>query len=238
MPTGQPSTMPDKAPAKQSAPSAEQWVLFDFDGTLVRGDNGTRMIYAFARSRGWPIITMLLATPIVLPLVFFPPTKRLGASIYLWLSTVGMSKQQIKRCLKRLSKYTASHPERYRIDATWQCLQTHLAAGDKVVIVTGCWQKMAKMILAALGLKGVQVIGSRKKSWHGGYICQPHCYGKHKLICLAAHGVNPPWSYVYTDSASDRYLLKQANHPVLVRPTLYTLIRVRNTIGSDIEVIR
>lgn len=214
------------------------WVLFDFDGTLVSGDNGTRMILAFARSRGWPLIIMLLATPIVLPMVFFPPSKRFGVSVYLWLSTVGMSKKQTKRCLKQLVDFTASQPELYRIDSSWQRLQTHLMEGDNVVIVTGCWQKMAQLILKGLGLENIKVIGSRKKRWCGGYISQPHCYGKHKLSCLAAHEINPPWSYVYTDSVADRYLLKLANHPVLVRPTLYTLLRVRSILGTNVEIIK
>ncbi len=224
--------------ASQPATQQRQLVLFDFDGTLVRGDNGTRMILAFARSRGWPIIVMLLATPVILPLLFCPPTKRLGASMYLWLSTVGMHKRQINRCLKKLAAHTASYPERYRIENTWQRIDAHLAAGDQVVVVTGCWQKMARLILTGLGLKNVQVIGSRKQRWLGGYISQPHCYGKHKLDCLKAQDIEPPWSYVYTDSASDRYLLKLAAKPVLVRPTPYTLIRIQYILGKDIEVIR
>lgn len=218
--------------------SAGRLVLFDFDGTLVRGDNGTRMILAFARSRGWPFVPLILATPIILPILFFPPTKRLGASMYLWLSTVGMKKRQINQCLKRLARFTANRPEHYRIDGAWQRLREHQAAGDRLVVVTGCWEKMARKILKGMGLRGITVIGSRKKRWFGGYISQPHCYGSHKLICLAAHGIHPPWAHAYTDAASDRHLLLQADNPVLVRPSPYTLARIRSLLDKPVEVIR
>jgi len=130
-------------------------VLFDFDGTLVNGDNGTRMIMAFAQARKWPIITSLLLTPIILPLLLFPPTKKWGASTYLWLSTVGMSKKHINRCLKHLAQNTAKYAQRYRIEPAWARLEQHLQAGDQVVIITGCWEKMAKKMLQAMGLKDV-----------------------------------------------------------------------------------
>ncbi len=212
-------------------------VLFDFDGTLISGDNGTRMIVEFARSRGWPLITSILCTPIILPLLLFPPTKRLGASMYLWLSTVGMGKNQINRCLKRLAAVTAGNPQHYRIEPAWERLQQHLQAGDKVVVITGCWEKMAKKTLKAMGLNGVTVIGSRKQRWLGGYISNPHCYGKNKVHCLASQNITPPWTYAYTDSVSDRHLLRLADKPVLVRPSLYSLIRVKSIFGN-IEVIK
>ncbi len=228
MPVSHTTSMPEQHP---------NLVLFDFDGTLVCGDNGTRMIVAFARSRGWPLFTLLLCTPIVLPLLLFPPTKRLGASMYLWLSTVGMRKTQIDQCLNHLAAFTASHAQHYRIEPAWQRLEQHLQAGDKVVIVTGCWEKMAKKTLRAMGLKGVKVIGSRKQRWLGGYISSPHCYGKNKVRCLASESFTPPWTHAYTDSVSDRHLLRLAGKPVLVRPSWYSLLRIRHLFGN-IEVIK
>ena len=222
--------------SKKQKTKTSPLVLFDFDGTLVSGDNGTRMIVMFARSRIWPLVPMVTFCPIIFLFLFFPPTKHIGASIFLWLSTVGMSKKKISQCLSRLAKYTASKPEHYVIQSAWQRLLTHQKNGDRVVVVTGCWEKQAKKTLKALGLKNITVIGSRKKRWFGGYISSPHCYGPDKIICLAENKILPPWKAAYTDSFSDRHLFRLAKKCILVRPSDYSLKRMRKNF-ANIELL-
>jgi len=217
--------MPASSPAAKTDGQATRQatiVLFDFDGTLVSGDNGTRMIFHIAAERWWPFLPMVLAAPLLLPLVFLPGTKNIGASGFLWLCTVGLDKKRLNRTLKRLATSIASRSDQVRIDASWQRLLEHQRKGDRIVIVTGCWVKMAKKILHAMGLRDITVIGSRKHRFLGGYISKPHCYARHKLSCLAEHGIHPPFIIAYTDSASDRHLLANSTRQVLVRPSLYT----------------
>jgi len=217
--------MPDPTPSQQlDCPAAAQAtiVLFDFDGTLVTGDNGTRMIIHIAAERWWPFVPMVLAAPVLLPLVFLPGTKNIGASGFLWLSTVGLDKKRLNRILKRLANSIAGRSAQVRIEASWQRLLEHQRQGDRIVVVTGCWVKMANKILYAMGLRDITVIGSRKHRFLGGYISKPHCYAQHKLDCLAEQGIHPPFIIAYTDSASDRHLLANSVRQVLVRPSLYT----------------
>lgn len=211
-------------------------MLFDFDGTLVSGDNGTRMIFVLGRHRRWPLIPLIMLAPVILPFLFFPPTKHIGASAFLWLATVGISKKQMSRCLQGLAAYTATHSERYIIDSAWQRLLEHQQQGDRIVVVTGCWEKQAKKTLKALGLKNITVVGSRKQRFLNGYISKPHCYGRDKISCLAEHSIEPVWKAVYTDSVSDRFLFQQTDKRVLVRPSNYSLRRMQR-LFDDIELL-
>lgn len=211
-------------------------VLFDFDGTLVSGDNGTRMIFHIAAARWWPFLPMLLAAPILLPLLFIPGSKNIGASGFLWLATVGLHKKRLNQILISLATSIAKRSDKVRIDASWQRLLQHQRQGDRIVIVTGCWVKMARKILYAMGLRDITVIGSRKHRFLGGYISKPHCYARHKLSCLAEQGIHPPFIIAYTDSASDRHLLANAARQVLVRPSLYTRAIISHEY-PDVEIL-
>ncbi|MDA3933554.1 MAG: HAD family hydrolase [Gammaproteobacteria bacterium] len=211
-------------------------VLFDFDGTLVSGDNGTRMILRIAAERWWPFVPMLLAAPLLLPLLSIPGSKNIGASGFLWLSTVGLSKKRLNSILERLASSIAHRAEQVKIEASWQRLLQHQRQGDRIVVVTGCWVKMAKKMLRSMGLSDITIIGSRKHRFFGGYISKPHCYARHKLTCLAERGIHPPFIITYTDSASDRHLLANSLQQVLVRPSLYTRTIIRHRY-PDVEIL-
>lgn len=212
-------------------------VLFDFDDTLVYGDTGARMILQLGKQRIWPLFLSVIVSPIALPLLLFSSsTRRFGASIYLWLSTVGMSQKKIDDCLERLAKKIANQPGQYHIGKTWKHLYDHMNAGDKVVIVTGCWESLAKRIVDLMGIKNIKIIGSQQKRWMGGYISHSHCYGKNKLTHLSKAGFYPPWAFAYSDSFSDIHLLRHADTACLIKPSRRTLTKVRQLL-STINVI-
>ncbi len=231
--------MPDQTPPLPACQTtaAATTVLFDFDGTLVSGDNGTRMIFHLAAERWWPFLPMLVAAPVLLPLLLIPGTKNIGASGFLWLTTVGLKPQRLHRNLHRLAASIASRPDKVRIEASWQRLLEHQRQGQRIVVVTGCWVQMATKILHAMGLRDITVIGSRKHRLLGGYISKPHCYARHKLSCLATHNIHPPFVIAYTDSASDRHLLANSHQQVLVRPSLYTRTIISRRF-PQVEILR
>lgn len=110
-------------------------------------------------------------------------------------------------------------------------LRRHVECGDRVVIVTGSSEQLASRICAAIGAHGVEVVGSTVKPWRSGWISDVHCVGRRKVARLASRGLTPPWDVVYTDSASDLPLLRDARRRVLVNASLADVARVSAALG-------
>ena len=87
----------------------------------------------------------------------------------------------------------AQRPEAVVAEAL-ACLRAHRAAGDRVVVATSAEETLARGLLAALGLADVEVVGS--SGW-------TRAHGEEKVRALTGRGFPPPWSAVYSDSASD-----------------------------------
>jgi len=184
-------------------------VLFDFDGVLVHGDSFARFLRAQIGASWWRAALALLATPVALPLLLTRRGLPTGARIYSRIARLGLDHDTVR---ERMRVFGAALGQRgdIVIAAGIAALRAHLAAGERVVIVSGCEQTLVHAILAQHGLDHVEIVASRIGP--GGR----HCYGEHKLQALAEVGIAPPWSIAYTDSLSDLPLLRNAHRPVLV----------------------
>ena len=65
-------------------------VVFDFDHTLYDGDSGGELVQWLLTRSAWRAAAAILASPLLLPLLAFLPTRRSGISGYLWLGTIGL----------------------------------------------------------------------------------------------------------------------------------------------------
>jgi phosphatidylglycerophosphatase C len=93
------------------------------------------------------------------------------------------------------------------------CVREHQRQGHRVVVATGCEETMARGFLDALGLEGVDVVGST------GSLRPPRArraMGEAKVAMLVERGYPPPWVAVYSDSPSDLPLFAGTDRPVLV----------------------
>lgn len=190
-------------------------VLFDFDGTLVRGDSVARFIRSRIVASRWRRAVAWLGLPL-LPLFGWWRTAWLPASFYVWLATVGCDETAIARQRQDYLQTCAQQRDRLLIRSAVARLQAHLAAGDRVLVVTGAETTLASALWAALGGPGVEFVGSRMARRWGGYVAQFHCYGPRKVAALAALGVHPPYAAMYSDNARDLPLLLCSDVPVLV----------------------
>ena len=112
-------------------------------------------------------------------------------------------------------------------------LKDHQARGDQVVLVTGSWCDLALALCHVLGLEGVQSGGLDRRDRMKGWIADEHCVGARKVEMLRAAGVAPPWSVVYTDSASDLPLLHLAERRRVVNATSRALRTLNRELGAE-----
>ena len=193
-------------------------VVFDFDHTLYDGDSGGHLVMWLIKRSWLRRLGALLATPVLLPLVAFLPTRRFGISGYLWIGTLGLHE---RRALDRLIDRYVTHDEaRIRarlLPRALEVLQRHRDAGDRVVVATGAPPELARAILDFVAHQDLPVIGSLSRPFLGGLITREHCHHANKMRMVRAAGY-APIDVAYSDSAADLPLLQAARAPVVVNP--------------------
>lgn len=212
-------------------------VVFDFDHTLYDGDSGGDLVQWLLRRGPLRALAALLVSPLLLPLLAFLPTRRIGISGYLWLGTFGLRDYRDLNALIR--RYVAEREPQLRralLPIALDVLARHMAAGDRVVVATGAPPALAQAILAFVAREGVPVVGSREAPHCGGLVTVDHCHNENKLNCLAREGYGAI-AIAYSDSSADLPLLKAAAHPVVVNPKASRIAMFRRELGTDTPIL-
>jgi phosphatidylglycerophosphatase C len=105
--------------------------------------------------------------------------------------------QAMRRLLPRR---LARKPRQFCRDGL-HALRRHQAAGDRVIVVTGCEHVLVNGILQQLGLDGLEVLASQLRPGWLGMRPNLHNVGKRKVQQLAQHGV-AAWQVAYGDSCT------------------------------------
>jgi phosphatidylglycerophosphatase C len=113
-------------------------------------------------------------------------------------------------------------------------LRRHQAAGDRVIVVTGCEHTLVSGILRELGLTGLEVLASQLRTGRLGMRPAWHNVGRRKVQSLARHGVTA-WQVAYGDSMYDVAMLKPADEAVLVNGTPKLCKKVEKALGRTIR---
>jgi len=194
-------------------------VLFDLDGTLVRGDCVARFLRRQLRSSRWRRFAAVPLLPL-LPLLGNWRTAWIPASGFSWLATVGRRDAVLRAQLEAYVAELAADPRRWLISAALLRLRAHCEAGDPVTIITGAYEPLAASLWRALApeFADLPVLGSRIRRFAGGQVAALHCVGERKLRRLAEAGIRPPFAAMYSDSRSDLPVLRLAHRAVLVAP--------------------
>lgn len=209
---------------------ARRVVLFDFDGVLIHGDTfGMFMRGRFARA-WWRRGLVLLASPWLLLVLPFSWRRVVRALVHIGLLGVGAARY----CeLAQAFAATLVHrPHQFCREGVGR-LRAHLAAGERVVIVTGCEDTLVRGVLDGLGVDGVEVLASRLCAGRLGMRSAWHNVGQHKVELLAQHGIEA-WHVAYSDSQQDLPMLALAEEPVLVNATPKLCKRVEKALGHAV----
>ena len=212
-------------------------VLFDFDGTLVRGDCAAAWLRGQLRSHPLRRLAAGLSFPFLAPGLGWWRSAWVPASFYTWLATVGRTQEALTEAREDFLRDCTLRRDELLIAPAVRRLHAHLAAGDEVVIITGAEAGLAREVWRALGQPDVPVVGSSVRQAFGGWIGQEHTIGPRKITALAREGIRPPFAAVYSDSFWDLPLLCETARPVLVRPDPRSLARVHKRLRGAFETL-
>jgi phosphatidylglycerophosphatase C len=238
--------MPAAVPPAAGRPVA----VFDLDGTLLRGDTTVEFIRGLILRSPYRTAAALAMAPLLGPFFFMPLTRRNAITVLLWIATVGLPPRRIEALVRR---FAAAHAaEGNQIKDVLDRLHGHLAAGDRVIVATGCADWLAAAVCRALGLDTVEVVAARLRQGRTFVAPSRDCgmwnalptstgvmsFGLEKLRRLAAAGITFPVAYAYTDSATDLPLLLAATRRHVVEPSPRHLRRIRAVAGPEVAVLR
>lgn len=143
-----------------AAPAAGRPVaVFDLDGTLLRGDTTVEFIRGLILRSRARTAAALLTAPLLGPLFFMPFVRRYAITVLLWIATAGLPARRVEAMVEQFAAEHAA--EGNQIRGVLDRLHAHLAAGDRVVIATGCADWLATATCRALGLDTVEVVAAR-----------------------------------------------------------------------------
>jgi len=202
-------------------------VVFDLDKGLLGGDASTLFLHGRLRQRSRSALPLLLASPLLLVAAAVPQLRALGALV---MSRVATSDRDVESVAAAFRSVLTVKPEAAIADAM-ACVRAHQRAGDTVVVATGCEETLARGFLLAIGLGDLDVIGSR------GTFPTLRAMGESKTDLLSERGHPPPWTAVYSDSASDLPLFAGTSRPVLVNAGERAARKVERTLGHRPETV-
>ncbi|HKV66043.1 MAG TPA: HAD-IB family phosphatase [Rhodanobacteraceae bacterium] len=210
--------------------TARRVVLFDFDGVLIRGDTFAMFMRDRYTRASWRKGLVLLLSPWLL--LVLPFSRRHVLRSLVRLGLLGLNEARY-RDLAQAFAVTLVHQPGHFVREGLSALRRHQAAGDRIVIVTGCEEGLARGVLAELGVTDVEVLASRLRAGRLGMRSDWHNIGHHKVELLARHGIDA-WQVAYSDSIQDLPMLALAAEAVLVNATPKLCKRVEKALGRSV----
>lgn len=210
--------------------TTQRVVLFDFDGVLIRGDTFSMFIRDhYARAR-WRQGLVLLLSPWLLLVLPFSRRRVLHSLVHLGL--LGLNEAHYRDLARAFAMALVRQPGHFRRDGL-AALRRHQAIGDRVVIVTGCEESLARSVLTELGVTNVEVLASRLRAGRLGLRSDWHNIGRRKVELLAQHGIEA-CHVAYSDSNQDLPMLALAAEAVLVNATPKLCKRVEKALARSV----
>jgi phosphatidylglycerophosphatase C len=212
------------------AETARRVVLFDFDGVLIRGDTFAMFMRdRYARVR-WRKGLVLVLSPWFLLTLPFSRRRVLRSLVHLGL--LGLDEARYRDLAQAFAVALVHQPGRFCREGL-SALRRHQAAGDRIVIVTGCEESLVRGVLAELGITDVEILASRLRPGRIGMRSEWHNIGRRKVELLARHGIEA-WQVAYSDSSQDLPMLALAAEAVLVNATPKLCKRVEKALGRSV----
>ena len=202
--------------------------VFDLDKVLLGGDASTLFLRGVLRRRPGRAVPLLLCAPLLLVATAVPQLRPLGAR--LMTRVAGNGPATVDRIADAFRSVLTVRPEAAVAEAI-ACVRAHARAGHTVVVATGCEETLARGFLAAVGLGGLDVVGSQAT------VPVRRAMGASKVSMLADRGHPPPWVAVYSDSPSDLPLFAGTARPVLVNADDKAADRVERVLGRRPETL-
>lgn len=174
--------------------------VFDFDGTLYRGDS-TVDFWRYACIR-YP--RCLCALPQQTIATFFFVTKRINKSAF---------KEQFYSFLRYLPNTAQTVKDFWKVKQSNLRADVLSRASKNDLVISASPTFLLEEICSQYGWK---LIASKVDS-ETGTLLSPNCYGEEKVSRIRATGFEGYFDQGYTDSLSDKPLMRLAQKPFLVK---------------------
>lgn len=224
------SETPGELTAVAAASDGARVVLFDFDGVIVRGDSFSAFVRWHLRRSWWRLLVCLLLLPVLAPFWFVRRLRMRVLGVFVRIALLGIDSARFEHLLDAFVVDWVGRPRIFLRDGIRE-LRRHMQVGDRVIVVSGCEERLLRKVFDAIGLTNIELIGSRLKEGRMGMCKLVHNVGRTKPRQLVAHGIEAPWDIAYSDSAHDIPMLKGAREPVLVNASVETVRRIERALG-------
>jgi phosphatidylglycerophosphatase C len=190
--------------------------VFDLDKTLLSADSTAVWMRSLLQTSPLRMTAALVALLPALILLKPTSTRGIGASMLLWIATVGLDERALKKNMDAFVSRVenGSRALRWFNDGVDK-VREHVARGHRVVVVTAAPQWLAERLLSSVDAE-VQVIGSTLRRTSRGWVISRHCRGQEKCTMLAEAGYGDAWRWSYSDSDEDAPMLARAQDAFLV----------------------
>jgi phosphatidylglycerophosphatase C len=213
-----------------ASPPSERVVLFDFDGVLLMGDAFTLFIRArYQRSLARRALGLLCLPFVALAAVC---SRWWAMRLIVRIALLFVGDFSYTKLAQAFGMELARRPKLFSRDAIG-ALRRHLQAGEKVWVVTGCEERLARAILDELGLGEVNLLGSELQAGWFGMRVKRHNVHRRKVAALAARGLTSCVA-AYSDSVRDIPMLRLATEPFMVNAAPRACKKVEKALGRSV----
>ena len=225
-------------PTNEFSPG-EVIAIFDFDKTIVSKDTGPAFILQLIKRSPLRTTLAALALPVAAPLFLLSETRLLGISTFLWIGTFGMSETRFEEeCSRFAQDFFGSRIGGSSYRKSLETVHHHLQSGHRVVVVSGSFAKLVRLMMSSLVGREVEVVASTHRPLFSGRVGHLHCVGSRKPEMTIAAGVpDRQWDYGYSDSASDIPIMPRCRKRYVINPSPRTLEKSRREFLDDFDVL-
>jgi HAD superfamily hydrolase (TIGR01490 family) len=186
--------------------------LFDFDGTIIRGDSFTQFLFFSQERKG----KFLLGTVLFLPLYFLffigVLSEKAVKEIHLRFYCAGRDEELFTQ---QCQKYCNIVLPKYVKESAMNAIQWHKNEGHDVVIVSGT---LDRIILPWCESQNIPLIATTTEIENHlitGNIIGENCTGAEKALRISKRYDLKTYTsiYAYGNSTGDREMLQLAHHP-------------------------
>ncbi len=187
-------------------------VVFDFDGTLFRGDLGFEWLLWLLRRSPLRLLLLILLSPLWAPLFLRRRWVQHGVRFCFGVATLGRPRTTPRAFLQQRGEAM-----RRRLFAEGlAALAAERAAGHQPVIATGEHPELVEALLADTPGGCPPVPGSSLVATRFCLDLRHHLQGRRKLDALEAAGYGRRYLRCYTDSITDAALIRASAEAVIV----------------------
>ena len=180
-------------------------IIFDLDGTLLSGDSMRTWITEQLKSHPVRFLCALVSMPVASILMKFKKTKEIGISIFLWIATYGLSKDQLQEEFRTFSIRIKNNsiPNLTWFQDGLLEIKAHLDQERRVILATGTPELLAKELLSSMDLD-IEAVGTTLKNRNRGWISESHCVNEEKVRRLKKLNIQN-WLATYSDDIKQDY---------------------------------